>query len=77
VTITWQAPTSNGGSPITGYQISRSTSSGTETFLIAVGSITSYTDTGATSGTRYWYQVAAVNGVGIGAPSSEANARAR
>ncbi len=77
VTLTWLAPTSTGGAAISGYRIYRSTSSGTETFLVAVGVVTSYTDTATTAGTRYYYKVAAVNAVGTGPLSAESNARAR
>ena len=77
VSLTWQAPTSNGGAAITGYRIYRSTSTGTETFLIAVGTVTSFTDTTTTSGGRYYYKVTAVNAVGEGPQSAEANARAK
>src|SRR2546427_13206907 len=37
VTLSWQAPSNNGGSPITNYKIYRSISSGTETLLTTVG----------------------------------------
>ena len=37
VTLKWTAPTTTGGSAITGYQILRSTTAGQETFLVAVG----------------------------------------
>ena len=77
VALTWQAPTSNGGATITAYWIYRSTSSGTESFLIAVGAVTSFTDTTAASGVRYYYQVTARNAIGEGAKSNEANARAK
>src|SRR5207249_4367230 len=74
VTLSWQAPASNGGTPITGYKIYRSTSSGTETGYVSLGNVTSYTNTGVTSGTTYFYKVRAVNSVGISSPSNEASA---
>ena len=77
VTLTWAAPTSNGGSAVTGYRIYRSTATGTETFLVAVGNVTSYIDKATTAGVRYFYKITAVNAVGEGARSAEANARAR
>ena len=77
VRLTWSAPASNGGSAITGYRIYRSTSSGTEAFLVAVGNVTTYTDTGTSPGTRYYYKVQAVNAAGQGALSSESSAIAK
>src|SRR5439155_17806246 len=49
VTLSWQVPSSNGGSPITNYKVYRSSSSGTETLLTTIGNVTSYTNTGLTS----------------------------
>ncbi len=77
VRLTWSAPSSSGGSAVTGYRIYRSTSSGTEAFLVAVGNVTSYTDTATTAGVRYFYKVQAVNAVGQGALSSESSAIAK
>ena len=77
VRLTWLAPTSNGGAAITGYKIYRGTSSGTETWLIDLGVVTTFTDTGTTAGTRYYYRVVAVNAAGPGPQSNEANARAK
>src|SRR5437016_3155054 len=74
VTLSWQAPSSNGGSPITGYKIYRSSSSGTEGLLITIGNLTSYTNTGLASGHTYFYKVAAVNGIGTSSLSNEASA---
>jgi hypothetical protein len=70
--LSWTAPASDGGSPVTGYRLYRSTSAGTETFLRNVGNITSFDDPVA-AGT-YYYKVTAVNAVGEGAPSAEASA---
>src|SRR2546427_8616326 len=64
VTLSWQAPSSNGGSPITNYKIYRSSSSGTEGLLVTIGNLTSYNDTGLASGHTYFYKVTAVNGIG-------------
>src|SRR6266550_4884401 len=74
VTLTWQAPASNGGSPITNYRIYRGLSPGTETLLTTVGAVTSYTDTAVTNGVTYYYQVSAVNNAGEGPKSNEASA---
>jgi len=68
--LTWTAPTSNGGSAITGYRIYRGTATGTETLLATVGNVTTWTDTSASSGT-YFYEVTAVNAVGESARSNE------
>jgi fibronectin type 3 domain-containing protein len=74
VTITWAAPTNNGGAPITAYRIYRGTSSGTETFLLGVGSVTTYTDETTDNGTTYFFQVSAINSAGEGPRSGELSA---
>src|SRR5262249_19781473 len=74
VALSWSAPASVGGGPITGYKVYRSTSSGTETLLTTLGNVTSYGDATAANGTTYYYQVTAVNGFGESAKSNELNA---
>jgi fibronectin type 3 domain-containing protein len=71
VGLSWTVPAS-GGSPITGYQVSRGTSPGAETPLATVdAATTSYDDPGVTAGTTYYYTVSAVNAVGVGDTSNE------
>jgi hypothetical protein len=56
----------------------RGTTSGTETQLTTINITgTSYKDTSATKGVRYWYYVKAVNAAGAGAASAEVSAVAR
>ncbi|MHB8513293.1 MAG: RCC1 domain-containing protein, partial [Actinomycetota bacterium] len=74
ISLNWSAPSNTGGSAITGYNIYRSTVSGAETLLTQTGNVTSYTDTGLTNGTTYFYKVSAVTDIGEGALSSEASA---
>ena len=74
VGLSWSAPSSDGGSAITGYTIYRGTSSGSESALATVGNQTSYTDAGVTNGTTYYYTVAAANSVGTGPQSNELSA---
>jgi fibronectin type 3 domain-containing protein len=75
VQLSWTTPAS-GGSPITGYNVYRSTAPGGEggTPFVQLGVTTAYTDSGVTSGTTYYYQVGATNAVGESALSSEVNA---
>jgi len=74
VTLTWQPPADNGGSPITGYKIYYGTSAGNYTTSITVGNITSYTITNLTNGQKYYFAVSAINAVGEGPKSNEASA---
>ena len=74
VTLNWNPPAVNGGSPVSGYRIYRSTVSGAETFLVAVGAVSSYTDETTTYGTTYYYKLSAVNATGEGALSNELSA---
>lgn len=80
IDLTWNAPTDNGGSTITGYRIYRSTSSGSESLYVSVtctATTCSYRDTSTKKGLKYYYKVAAVNAVGTGPLSTEASAVAR
>ena len=57
--LTWTAPLSNGGRPITDYIIQRSPngSTGWTTIADGVSPTTAYTVTGLTDGTRYHFRV--------------------
>ncbi len=74
VVLTWDAPASDGGSAITGYDVYRGTTSGGETLLAGLGVVLTYTDTAVTNGVTYYYEVSAVNGVGAGPKSNEVSA---
>jgi len=74
VSLSWSAPLSNGNSPITSFNVYRSTSSGAETFLASAGTTANYIDTSVTNGLTYYYAVTAVNSVGESARSNEASA---
>jgi fibronectin type 3 domain-containing protein len=71
VDLSWQAPSDDGGAPITHYRIYRGTTAGGETLLVELGSILSFVDTGVTNGQIYYYKVSAVNAAGEGAKSEE------
>ncbi len=71
-TLSWTAPSSNGGSAITGYAIYRGTASGTEKLIATTGTSTTYQDRTAPRGTIYYYEVAAINAVGTGSKSNQA-----
>jgi predicted phage tail protein len=72
--LDWTKPVSNGGSPITNYRIYRGASSNTETFLIQLGNVTTYNNTGLNNNTACYYKVQAVNAVGKGTNATEAHA---
>jgi len=77
VQLSWSPPASNGGSPITGYNVYRGTTAGGETLLSSVGNVTSFKDTSTARGQHYFYEVKAVNAVGAGPASNEATVTAK
>ncbi|MES2922772.1 MAG: family 78 glycoside hydrolase catalytic domain [Verrucomicrobiota bacterium] len=70
VALTW-----NPASGATGYTVKRSTTAGAGHTEVATNlTATSFTDTGLTNGTKYFYIVTATTPAGDSAPSSEASA---
>ncbi len=69
VGLTWSA-----SSGATSYNVYRGTASGGETLLVSGITTTSYSNTGLTNGTTYYYKVAAVNSGGTSGLSNEAPA---
>jgi hypothetical protein len=67
-TVRWTAPASNGGSPITGYQVRALTSGGAVLALTqdVTGNVASVDVTGLTNGTEYTFDVAAVTATDAG-----------
>src|SRR2546428_204472 len=77
VALAWEAPSSNGSSPVTNYRIYRGTVPGGESLLTTVGNVLTYTDTGVTNGLSYYYEVGAVSSAGEGPKSTETSATPR
>ena len=73
ITLSWTAPTSTGGSAITGYQIEASSNGGT-TFNVLVAdtgnATTTYAHTGLAASTTRHYRVSAINSTGTSATAS-------
>jgi len=77
INLSWNAPSDNGGTPITGYMIERSTNNGStwSTIVSNTGSTgTTYSDKNVLPLTTYTYRVSAINNIGVGNPSNMASA---
>ena len=77
VTLSWDAPASDGGVAISGYQYQRRAGAGAYgqwTTIPGGSSIRSYIVTGLANGTRYFFRVRAVNSDGAGPGSTEESA---
>ena len=67
VDLSWTTPANNGGDPVTGYNIYQGTSSGAETILTSTSTTaTTFTSTGLTNGTTYYFKITAVTLAGEG-----------
>jgi len=69
INLSWTAP-NNGGSTITGYKVQRAGSAWVDVINSTGSTLTKYNATSLSSNTKYVFHVAAWNGVGLGAYSS-------
>lgn len=67
--VSFEAPDDNGGSSITGYEVTSSPGG-----IVAAGTESPITVTGLTNGTAYTFTVKAINAVGSSASSASSNA---
>ena len=78
VRLTWSAPASNGGSPVTDYVIEQSTNGTTwVTIVDGVSTAMSHTVSGLSNGTGYQFRVSARNAAGDGSSSIAVSATPR
>jgi hypothetical protein len=73
-TVSFTAPASNGGSAITGYQLTPYVGTTAQTPTTFNSPATTETLSGLTNGTTYTVKVAAINAVGMGPDSASSNA---
>lgn len=73
VLLTWDVPSSDGGSAITNYSVYRGLTQGGETLLEQLGDVLIYNDTDVSVGITYFYKVTATNAAGEGPWSQEVN----
>ncbi|MCU1496990.1 MAG: hypothetical protein JWM47_943 [Acidimicrobiales bacterium] len=73
-TVSWTAPASDGGAPITGYVVTPSIGAAAQAPVTFDSTATSQNMTGLTNGTSYTFKVAARNSAGTGAQSTASNA---
>ncbi len=72
ISLNWNPPQNNGGSPITGYRIDyRIAPSSTYSTLVTLGNLTTYTHNGLTTAKTYIYRVYAINAIGTGSATPE------
>lgn len=75
INLSWQVPSNDGGSSITGYKIDVKEGNGNYITLNPnVGKNTKYSHTGLTSGTNYQYRVFSINSIGTSTSSATADA---
>ena len=77
INLNWNAPSNDGGSPITGYMIEKSTDNGNtwSTLVANTGSTgTTYSDSNVLPLVTYMYRVSAINDMGSSSPSNIASA---
>src|SRR2546425_815545 len=77
ISISWFAPSNNGGAPITGYKIESSTDGGTTWNIIAPNVAPSpswYSNYNLLGSTTYTFRVSAINSAGTSSPSNTASA---
>jgi parallel beta-helix repeat protein len=71
IVLTWQPPFTDGGSPITNYEVYRAKTSGTEIHILETGNVLTYTDSSVSPGVKYFYKISAKNNIGEGPLSNE------
>jgi hypothetical protein len=70
--LSWSAPSDNGGGTISGYKIQKKTTGSWSDVVADTGSTaTTYSNTGLTYSTTYYYRVAAINEKGVGVYGNE------
>jgi hypothetical protein len=75
ISLTWAAPSNDGGSPVTSYEVLRGNSpNGESPTPMGTMTGTTFVDNTAAPGHTYYYEVAAVNAAGPSGPSDEASA---
>ena len=72
ITMTWEPPESDGGSPVTGYYIERRMTSSSRWVKVTKEALTelTYTDKEVIEDTEYEYRIVAENKVGCGPPAT-------
>jgi hypothetical protein len=74
VSVTWSAPSTDGGSAITGYSLYRYTGCGTTAdTTFTLGNVLKYKDTSTTANVSYCYSVTATNAIGTSAQSGKSS----